>query len=510
MHRIKSRHILHSLIVSLALVSCFEDESTLATRELAEISIDGSSIKKEYNIRKNDTLIIEPVVTQSNGELPLTYTWELDQQVVSTEPVLRYVGEALGAFSARLIVENEDGKAFHVFALNVNSPYEYGITVLSEDAEGKPHIAFMQEPIKEGDAKAFYNENSLVRNNPEQTFASHPADMVQTTGSLIVACQGSDGEEDGAAIYFLNEKTLVVENIVESKEYKTFKPTKLFTPGDSFDGGAYPVLSADGKMYSLPTYNAVLQPSHKLLSTYAQTGFVVDNGGGYNDIILWDAEVNGLVLIYNSYGPYYLGSRYLLQRDSLLTDEYYVKNLSKLRGVCTLTPVLRTPAQKKVLEQELVAIVKAPLMQQKVVVATFFWDGVSGSYGEYRVLDNKGFTKAASKSCTLIDEHTPCVANATYETMLFANGGRVMRWYYNKDNHYLEDADVLLSVGSDEAVITSLAISDDHTKTFVAFYEPSQEGKNGSVWVFDTGTGTVLERYDGVCYRPVKVMWKKK
>lgn len=510
MHRIKSRHILHSLIVSLALVSCFEDESTLATRELAEISIDGSSIKKEYNIRKNDTLIIEPVVTQSNGELPLTYTWELDQQVVSTEPVLRYVGEALGAFSARLIVENEDGKAFHVFALNVNSPYEYGITVLSEDAEGKPHIAFMQEPIKEGDAKAFYNENSLVRNNPEQTFASHPADMVQTTGSLIVACQGSDGEEDGAAIYFLNEKTLVVENIVESKEYKTFKPTRLFTPGDSFDGGAYPVLSADGKMYSLPTYNAVLQPSHKLLSTYAQTGFVVDNGGGYNDIILWDAEVNGLVLIYNSYGPYYLGSRYLLQRDSLLTDEYYVKNLSKLRGVCTLTPVLRTPAQKKVLEQELVAIVKAPLMQQKVVVATFFWDGVSGSYGEYRVLDNKGFTKAASKSCTLIDEHTPCVANATYETMLFANGSRVMRWYYNKDNHYLEDADVLLSVGSDEAVITSLAISDDHTKTFVAFYEPSQEGKNGSVWVFDTGTGTVLERYDGVCYRPVKVMWKKK
>lgn len=510
MHRIKSRHILHSLIVSLALVSCFEDESTLATRELAEISIDGSSIKKEYNIWKNDTLIIEPVVTQSNGELPLTYTWELDQQVVSTEPVLRYVGEALGAFSARLIVENEDGKAFHVFALNVNSPYEYGITVLSEDAEGKPHIAFMQEPIKEGDAKAFYNENSLVRNNPEQTFASHPADMVQTTGSLIVACQGSDGEEDGAAIYFLNEKTLVVENIVESKEYKTFKPTRLFTPGDSFDGGAYPVLAADGKMYSLPTYNAVLQPSHKLLSTYAQTGFVVDNGGGYNDIILWDAEVNGLVLIYNSYGPYYLGSRYLLQRDSLLTDEYYVKNLSKLRGVCTVTPVLRTPAQKKVLEQELVAIVKAPLMQQKVVVATFFWDGVSGSYGEYRVLDNKGFTKAASKSCTLIDEHTPCVANATYETMLFANGGRVMRWYYNKDNHYLEDADVLLSVGSDEAVITSLAISDDHTKTFVAFYEPSQEGKNGSVWVFDTGTGTVLERYDGVCYRPVKVMWKKK
>lgn len=506
----KLRHILSFIMVSLALVSCFEDESTLPTRKLAEISIDGSSIEKEYNIHKNDTLIIEPIVTQSNGELPLTYTWEIDQRVISTERILHYVGTTLGAFSARLIVENEDGKAFHVFALNVNSPYEYGITVLSEDTEGRPHIAFMQEPMKEGDAKAFYDENSLVRNNPEQTFASHPSDIVQTTGSLIVACQGSDTEDDGAAIYFLNAKTLVVENIVETKEYKTFKPTKLFTPGESFDGGAYPVLSADGKMYSLPTYNAVLQPSHKLLSTYAQTGFVVDNEGTYNDILMWDAEVNGLVLIYNSYGPYYCGSKYLLQRDSLLNDEYYIKNFSKLRGVCTLTPVLRTPAQKKVLEQELIAIVKAPLMLQKVIIATFFWEGISGSHGKYKVLDNKGFTKAASRNYSLIDEHTPCVANATYKTMMFANGSKVMRWYYNQDNHYLEDADVLLSVGSDEAVITSLAISDDHKKTFVAFYEPSQEGKNGSVWVFDTATGTVLERYDGVCYRPVKVMWKKR
>ena len=249
----KSRHILSFLMVSLALVSCFEDESTLPTRKLAEITIDGSSIAKEYNIHKNDTLVIEPIVTQSNGELPLTYTWEIDQQVISTERILHYVGTTLGAFSARLIVENEDGKAFHVFALNVNSPYEYGIMVLSEDAEARPHIAFMQEPMKEGDARAFYDENSLVRNNPEQTFASHPSDIVQTTGSLIVACQGSDSEDNGAAIYFLNEKTLVVENIVETKEYKTFKPTKLFTPGESFDGGAYPVLSADGKMYSLPT-----------------------------------------------------------------------------------------------------------------------------------------------------------------------------------------------------------------------------------------------------------------
>ena len=43
-----------------------------------------------------------------------------------------------------------------------------------------------------------------------------------------------------------------------------------------------------------------------------------------------------------------------------------------------------------------------------------------------------------------------------------------------------------------------------------AFYEPDQEGLNGSVWVFDTDKGTVLEKYDNVCYEPVKMFYKKR
>ena len=63
---------------------------------------------------------------------------------------------------------------------------------------------------------------------------------------------------------------------------------------------------------------------------------------------------------------------------------------------------------------------------------------------------------------------------------------------------------MLLNVGSDDAVITSFEISADHKNTYVAFYEPNQEGLNGSVWMFDTDNGTVLEKYDNVCYQPVK------
>ena len=127
------------------LLSCFDDKSTDATKPLAEITIEEGCIASEYNIAKNEVLVIEPVIKQANKQLPLSYTWELDQKVISREEVFTYVGNKLGTFNGRLIVENEDGKAFFLFKLNVNSPYEYGITVLSKDADGHSMLSFMQE-----------------------------------------------------------------------------------------------------------------------------------------------------------------------------------------------------------------------------------------------------------------------------------------------------------------------------------------------------------------------------
>ena len=507
------------LFLALVSVSCFEDETTSATRPLSEITIDAKSVSSEYNVNKNEVLEIAPVITQTNRQLPLSYSWEIDQKVVSNDEVFVYKATTLGVFDGRLIVENEDGKAFHPFKLYVNSPYEEGITVLSKDADGKSMLSFMQKATSPDEEQKFYEGDCFAINNEGLFFASNASDIIQTSGSVIIACQGGDASpEDEATIYFLNEKTFVMENIVKGGEYPTFKPTKLLTPGESAEGVSYPVLSADGKVYALPTYNALLQPSPKLLSTYAQTAFVAGESASYYDVILWDKEVNDITLVYNGYGPYYCGSKYLLMRNdsAFSSDEYYVKNFSKLKGVRTLTYIHRTKEQMQTSRRELIAIVEAPLMLQKVVIATFFWEPVAGKTGEYVVLDNNGFKKAASRNYTLINENTPCIANATFKTMLFANGNKVMKWFYTKEEkeggkqYLLEDAEVLLTVGSDDAVITSFEISDDHKTTYVAFYEPNQDGLNGSVWVFDTDNGVVLEKYDNVCYQPVKMFYKKK
>ena len=75
------------ILAAFCFVSCFEDASTDMINPISDIFIDGNSIEKVYDIQKNDSLIIEPIVTQTEENLPLSYAWELDQEIFSTEKV---------------------------------------------------------------------------------------------------------------------------------------------------------------------------------------------------------------------------------------------------------------------------------------------------------------------------------------------------------------------------------------------------------------------------------------
>ena len=123
-------------LATIGLTSCFSDDTTLAERELSEIVIDQNSMKEVYNINKNETLVITPVFSQTQAQLDVKTTWEIDQKVYSNEPSLSFTGKELGSWNCRLILENEDGRTFYPFRLNVNSPYEEGITIISADNDG--------------------------------------------------------------------------------------------------------------------------------------------------------------------------------------------------------------------------------------------------------------------------------------------------------------------------------------------------------------------------------------
>ncbi len=484
------------------LVACFSDGTTDATRPLSHITIE-SGIDSIYNIDKNSTLVIEPVVSQSNKQKPLSYTWEINLKPYSHDESFVFTGTSLGKYNCRLIVENEDGKSFFPFVLYVNSPYEEGITLLSKDAQGNSMLSFMQKP-NAGEEASFTEGDCFAVNNPDTPFAAGAADVVQCSGNLIIACQGGGERGDLPTIYYLNEKTLVVENMFTVPEYDDFKPLILGVPSTSYSGTSYPVVCENGKVYDFSTSEAAVAQSRKLQSTYA-LNCIVNSGSGY-DILLWDKEKGALAQIYNGYGPYYCSKEYNLKSDD---PQFESKNYFSGNNLLAMTKIRMTNQQKINAgnRQEFLILTQKIPNSKSEVLYTDFW-------GYDFDKDEVTFTTAHTTQGLLMNSpfkvNTPCVANKTFYSLLFADGNKVRRWNYNTRLSDLAKAPTLLTVGSSNAVITAFEISDDHLKTYVAFYEPEQEGLNGSVWVFDTDKGTVLERYDNICYQPVKMFYKKK
>ncbi len=494
-----------SLFMLSLLVACFKDETTEAVRPLSEIIIQEGCIDSVYNIAKNEILNIEPVISQTNKEKTLSYTWEVELKDYSHEPKFEYTGKDLGTFRCRLIVENSDGKTFYPFIINVNSEYEEGIAVLSKNAEGRSMLSFMQTPLDKNDKAEFTDGDCFEINNPDILFASNPTDMIQGNNYLVVSCKGGEEAEDIPTIYYLNEKTLVVENMIPVSEYPDFKPTKLLVPRE-MSNGTYPILCENGSVYEFSPSEAVVQRPTKLQNNYAQSSIVI-NDGYYYDILLWDKTLGALARMYYGYGPFFCSTEYNLtyNKNSISDDEFRSKNyFSSQKDFVCMVRVNMTAEQKKTETDETLIVTVGGIMWNKLRLYTGFWLN-SVADGNY-LGDNGGFSIAGMP--VNLNDKTPVIANRTYKTMFFADGNKVYSWHYMTE--MIHNCKILQTVGSDNAIITGFEISADHKKTYVAFYEPEQEGLNGCVWVLDTDKGTVLEKYDNVCYQPVKIMYKYK
>lgn len=483
-------------------ISCYEDKTTLGDGPISDIFIEKGSIAEEYSIYRNEELTIVPVITQSNQEKPLSYRWEINLEEYSSEKEFRYVGNKLGSYKCRLVVENEDGKAFHPFVLNVTSPYEEGFAVISREEDGTSWLSFKKTPLPGEDIEGFFDYNCLTTNNPDVKFASNISDIVQSSGRLMISCMGSGDSGDEPSIYYLNEKTLLVENVMTLPDYPEFVPTMICVPSLESVGVTYPILCENGKVYEFSTTEGQLQPSTIWRATYAQNSVVYGSAGNRFDILLWDNELGGLRLYYNGYGPYVCNADWdAVRLGSAPASEL---NYFKGRDFVSMTLIRKTKEQLKISDPEFIIITKNGTIMYSNIMYTGFWITDLKTYETVLVNSEKsvGFGTAP------FNASTPCIANDTYDSFLFADGNKVRRWYYTSNR--LNSTDVLATVGSENAVITSFEISDDHTRTYVAFYEPEQSGKNGSVWVIDTDKGTILEKFDNIAHRPVKIIYKKR
>ncbi len=145
-------------------------------------------LNSSYTLNQGDTLKINPTVLQSNGKQKLTYEWEINHKLVSSDSALVYPIQTSGTYTGRLRLSN--GQNIQIYEFNVNVEYAYtkGVFLLAEK-DNKAILSY----VPTEDVNKSFQLDVLGANNPNTNFGT-PCSMAwnktigsQTNNVLIIA-----------------------------------------------------------------------------------------------------------------------------------------------------------------------------------------------------------------------------------------------------------------------------------------------------------------------------------
>lgn len=457
------------IFLSFALFSCYKDKSTVDTHKVSEIQVTLDGITSSVvNMEKNETLTINPVISQAGADEALTYEWQVNYEVFSTDKKFVYTGLKLGSFLVRLKVTNEDGSTFEKFTLNVNSPYEYGLLVLAENENGEGTLAFMRtytDAEKAAGKVQSFENNCFVTNNPGGSLGKEVTDVVKRANQLFISSVGD------AKISLINTKTFELESVITAPEFPDFRPYKLNIPDNSSRSSI--VLSTDGKVYDLATKEHLVLQNKDLpddASLVLKTAFV--GGVNFTSNYFWD-EANSRL-----WNLWYTNTS---TKDTLAGQEL-IQFFPASGLVYILTRDKINPAQ-------LTKSVFGPYIQ-------VFFD-TPLDYKEKEIFSNAAPT---------LTENAVTVVSEKFNKLIYANGNSIYGWYYSSTNI---PASPYITVDI-PGRITSMGLGPDGDKLYVGVYNATANGLKGSVVVYNADNGTLIEKYEGVSDKPVKLFYKTK
>jgi len=172
---------------ALAFTSCIKDDSTEGGDGVSVISLQ-TPLNSSYTLNQGDTLKINPAVLQSNGKQKLTYEWEINHKLVSSDSALVYPIQNSGSYTGRLRLSN--GQNIQIYEFNVNVEYAYtkGVYLLAEN-NSKSILSY----VPTEDVNKSFHLDVLAPNNPNINFGT-PCSMAwnktiggQANNVLIIA-----------------------------------------------------------------------------------------------------------------------------------------------------------------------------------------------------------------------------------------------------------------------------------------------------------------------------------
>lgn len=155
------------LAMLVSLNSCIKDNSTGAS-EISRISLT-TPLQQRYTQNQWDVLSINPQITQTNNDKPLSYEWEINYKIVSTGKELSYVCSEPGNYVGRLKVTNGEDIQYYRFNVEIQFAYARGLYVLAQN-QGKTILSYLPA---EDTGKSF-SLDVLSVNNPDMDLTKEP------------------------------------------------------------------------------------------------------------------------------------------------------------------------------------------------------------------------------------------------------------------------------------------------------------------------------------------------
>ena len=444
------------------------------------------------NVSLGKPLVYENL--QVKSALPLTWQWaygkkktsagagewDMDSmEIISSDPAINYVFTKLGTYILRLRVDNGEDIAYKYFTLNVNSGLDEGLLVLTAEGDDSA-LTFIKkrtpEEITADEQEVWEDIFGLM--NPTETLRKGTSLFLSAFTSGGISYNHlllSTADEDGS-IYDIEPKTMTVITRTRMQEgFGTW--CEDFSGRQTAGTGAYTFLrAADGRVFRHDLFTAFLTERTDVFSTAGPVSRSHD-------------------ILYSSSN----GSTYC--KSAFYTDEMICQ--PQTSGTTLLLPM---PEGWKIVNfcTDRDANRTYILLRSETDPAAWQIKYTTGSLA--RLEDVSEFTAtsvnmdAASVFCGSLR------SNDTYYTF----GDKIYRW--GMTGIPPQNPTITLPAGEQICDLATnfnnTTASDCETLLFIATWNPSRSGKQGSVYVYDIATDTLVQAYEGVCDKPVKLLYK--
>ena len=465
----KIYYIVYAILASCLLDACIHDDTSLADPDFSKLSI--VSRYDTLSVNLSEELVYKVDVVQNGEEKPLTYEWAYatydvkddsgypakdSLKVISTDAELHYTFRKLGTYYLRLKVDNGEAISFKGFTLNVTTPYDEGITILSQDDAGNPRISFLKtltrQEIEAGIERKFMTD-VLTKENPDYVI-KNCTDLAQFTSTYMLLASREDG-----VIYKLNAKTFGVmyknrvRDVIPDFTCKELMGEKSTNWMLSENGNAY--------RYDL-TFDEIL---------------LIDNAIGYG----YDACFFGYSSSYQYFIDYDKSIIYSPTGNKATSSSNYFEDYNiigmvpwTITKLYTIVTSKKDPTQGKVFQ-------------------------TSGSFSKLTELLSFDATDLK------LDKNSTIMFSKVYKYAYYDYGNNIYRW--NCTGQFPKTPFINFPTTKE---ITAVALDPDKKQIYVCYVDSERSGLKGGLDIYDANTGKIVESYGGIADRPIRVFYKTK